>query len=424
MPTSPTPDQASLRQAVRGFVQRYAPLDVVAQWDDDAYYPAEFFQRFAEHGYMALPFSTVYGGDGAGAVEMAIIGEELGRHGLDIAAGFGLTVFMAMNIERHGSEEQKRYFLPRVFSGETRFAISMTEPDAGSDAAAIRLTATPKGSGYVLNGQKMFTTGAGIPNTVLHVTAVTDSGAPKRSNMSVILVPNDAQGVEIRRLRTVGRHILGTYEVFYDNVYVDSDQVLGELDQGWSVLHSSLELERLFSCAAMVGAAQQVQKMTTDYVTERQQFGRPIGTFQAVSHQIADMHCAVESARLLTYDAARSMDQESTDTFRKAAVAKLVASEALQNATNTGMQLMGGYGYMLEFQMQRFWREARIITVTAGTSEIQRSIIARELGLGAPSRVPQPEKSPMPSRPTPTIPPGGGMPSQEHRVDDNKEART
>jgi alkylation response protein AidB-like acyl-CoA dehydrogenase len=376
-----TEEQAELRENVRGYLDKFAPPESVRAWDRRGEYPEAFFRGLAESGYFALPFPEEYGGVGAGATAMALIGEELGRRGLDIAAGYGITVFLALNVLRHGTEEQKQQYLKRVIAGEERFAICMTEPEAGSDAAAIRTSARPDGrGGFRLNGQKVFTTGAGHPNTVLHVTARTDPSAPKYEGMSILLVPTDAPGVQTRRLETVGRHILGTYEVFFDDVAVSAEQVLGRVGDGWGVLKSGLELERLFSSAGYLGAAQTVLDMTVDYVNGRRQFGRPIGAFQAVAHPIADMHCEIEASRLLTYRAAATLDN-GEPASHQIAVAKLFVSEALQKATNTGMQLMGGYSYMTEYDMQRYWREARVATITAGTSQVQRTIIARGLGV-------------------------------------------
>jgi alkylation response protein AidB-like acyl-CoA dehydrogenase len=375
-------EQHLLRDNVRGYVDKVAPLEQVRAWDEAQFYPEEFFCGLVDQGYFALPFPEEYGGIGAGATEMTIIGEELGRRGLDIAGGYGLTVFLGLNILRHGSEVQKNAHLGRMLTGEERYAICMTEPEAGSDAAAIRTTARPdKNGGFRLCGQKLFTTGAAHPNTVLHVTARTDPNAPKHRGMSIFLVPNDAPGVEIRRLRTVGRHILGTYEIFFDDVPVSADQILGPINQGWDVLRDALELERIFSCAGYIGAAQTVRDLLVAYVNERRQFGRPIGEFQAVAHPIADMHCDIEATRCLTYSAAAAIDAREP-AFQQVAVAKLFGSEALQRATNTGMHLMGGYSYTKEYDMERFWREARVATITAGTSQVQRSIIAKGLGVG------------------------------------------
>jgi alkylation response protein AidB-like acyl-CoA dehydrogenase len=259
----------------------------------------------------------------------------------------------------------------------------MTEPEAGSDAAGIRLSAKADGEGrYILDGQKTFITGGGQPDTVMHVTAVTDPDRGRHKGMTVFLVPNDAPGVECTRLKTIGRHMLGTWEIFFDNVVVEPDQALGPIDGGWSVLESGLAAERLFGCASYVGGHKQVLDLALSYVNDRNHFGRSIGAFQGVSHPIATMYAEYEASRALLYHTA-DLVEAGTATLQDVSVAKLFCSEAFQRATNAGMQVMGGYGYMYEYSMQRYWREARIVTVVAGTSEIQRTIIGRGLGLGA-----------------------------------------
>jgi alkylation response protein AidB-like acyl-CoA dehydrogenase len=375
-----TEDQHALRLAVREVIDKEAPQERVKEWDEAAHYPEEFYGLLASLGYYGLPLPEAYGGGGQGVTGMVIVAEELARRGLEFGAGYGNTIFLAMNILRSGTEAQKQHHLPRAISGAERYSICMTEPEAGSDAASIRTSAREEDGGFVLNGQKLYITGAGLPNTILHVTARTDPEAGRHSGMTMFLVPADTPGIEVRRLRTVGRHLLGTNEVYFDNVRVERDQILGSLNQGWDVLHSNLELERALTCAGFIGALSTVFEMTKKYVNERKQFGRPIGAFQAVAHPIADMYCDLEAARLLTYKAASLLDAGKS-AFTEVTAAKLFGSEALQRATNTGMQLMGGAGFMLEYDMQRYWREARVATVTAGSSQIQRTVLARAVGV-------------------------------------------
>jgi alkylation response protein AidB-like acyl-CoA dehydrogenase len=375
-----TDDQLALRLAVREVIDKEAPQERVKEWDENGYYPKEFYDLLASLGYNGLPLPEEYGGDGQGVTGMVIVAEELARRGMELGAGYHNTVFLAMNILRGGTEAQKNYHLPRAIRGEERYSICMTEPEAGSDAAGIQMSAREEDGGFVLNGQKLYITGAGLPNTVLHVTTKTDPKAARHSGMTMFLVPADTPGIEVRRLRTVGRHLLGTNEVFFDNVRVERDQILGSLNKGWDVLHSNLELERALTCAGFIGAMSTVFEMTKDYVNNRKQFGKPLGAFQAVSHPIADMYCDLQAARLLTYKAASLLDSGQS-AFTEVTAAKLFGSEALQRATNTGMQLMGGAGFMMEYDMQRFWREARVATVTAGSSQIQRTVLARAIGV-------------------------------------------
>jgi alkylation response protein AidB-like acyl-CoA dehydrogenase len=373
-----TEDQRLLREAIRIFVEHEASADQVDAWEAASEYPAGVFAALVEQGYLALPFDETLGGGGYGAVEMAIVGEELARPGLDIAGGYGLNVFAGLNLVRHGTDEQVRRHIPRMLAGEERYALGITEPDAGSDVAGIKTRAKRVDGGYRISGQKVFTTGAGVPGTVIHVLARTGEPGRGHDGLSVLLVPNDAPGVELRRMETVGRHMLGTYETFYDDVEVPEDALIGHEGNGWEVVTSSLELERVFAAAQYAGAARTTLALTAEYVSERQQFGRPLSKFQAVSHRLADVLAQVEAARLLAYRAATLVD-DGRPAQTDAAIAKLAASHAFQEATEAGMQLFGGYGYMKEYRIERYWREARVTTVTAGASEIQRSIIARDL---------------------------------------------
>ena len=374
-----TEDQKLLREAIRTFVEAETPVEKVDEWEAEKRYPAEVFAALAEQGYLGLPFEEEVGGAGYGAVSMAILGEELARPGLDIAGGYGLTVFAGLNLVKHGTPEQIAAHAPRMFEGAERYALGITEPDAGSDVAAIKTRAVrTDDGGWSITGQKVFTTGAGIPNTIIHVLART--GEPKRGHdgLSVFLVPADAAGVEMRRLNTVGRHMLGTYETFYDDVKVPEGALLGGEGSGWEVVTSSLELERIFAAAQYAGAARAALDLTIAYVNERHQFGKPIASFQTISHRLADHYADIEGARLLAYRAANLLD-EGAPANTAAAVAKLVSAEVFRKTTETGMQFFGGYGYMKEYRIERFWREARVTTVTAGTSEIQRSIIAKDV---------------------------------------------
>lgn len=373
-----TEDHALLREAIRIFVEREVPVEKVDEWDAASAYPAEVFAALADQGYTGLPFAEEVGGGGCGAVEMAILGEELARPGLDIAGGYGLNVFAGLNLVRHGTPEQVRAHIGAMLRGEERYALGITEPGAGSDVAAIATRAKRTADGYVITGQKVFTTGAAVPGTLIHVLARTGDDASGRNGLSVFLVPNDAPGVELRRLNTVGRHILGTYETFLDGVEVPEDSRLGDEGHGWTVVTSSLELERVFAAAQYVGLAQAALALTVDYVDEREQFGRKLSSFQTIAHRLADAHVHAEAARLLAYRAANLVDDEQPANTA-AAAAKLAASVVAQEATELGMQFFGGYGYMKEYRIERFWREARVTTVTAGTSEIQRSIIARDV---------------------------------------------
>lgn len=370
-----TGEHRLIRSAVREYVTREAPLNRVGEWEATSHYPVEFFEGLRNMGYYGIPFPVSLGGDGLGAVELAIVGEELGRHGLDLGAGYSITVFAALNIVRFGRPDQIRERIAAMLAGRERYAIGITEPDAGSDAAAVRTRATHTGKGFVLSGHKVFATGAGIPGTTIHILARTGPSDGRKEGLSVFLVPNGLPGIKIQRLRTVGRHMLGTYEIYLDDVLVPESNRLGGPGKGWAVVTAGLEIERVFAAAQYAGAAMTALDIAVEYAKRRSQFGRPIGQFQAIGHRLADVKLAIESARLLAYRAASTYD-DGESAMLEASMAKLASSEALQQAAEAGMQTLGGYGYTTEYPMERIWREARSATITAGTSEIQRSIIA------------------------------------------------
>jgi len=208
----------------------------------------------------------------------------------------------------------------------------------------------------------------------------TNKDVPKHQGISMFLIDPKSPGIEIRKIRTLGRRMIHATEIFLEDVRVPKENLVGELNGGWKVLLSGLELERLFACAGYVGNAQTVVDVALQHAKERVQFGRPIGTFQAIGHMLADMQTEVDAARLLTYRAAWMIDQ-GIPCMKEVSMAKLFGSETFARLTNQGMQIMGGYGYSMEYDMQRYFRDARIVTVAAGSSQMQRTIIAREMGL-------------------------------------------
>lgn len=375
-----TEDQEILRRSVHDFVEKECPREYIRKLDEAKEYPYEIYDKMVSLGWFGLPYPEEYGGSNCGAVEFLIVTEELARYAYDMAAVWGIPVLMGLNLLRNGNEEQKNYYIPRVINGKLRFSISITEPNAGSDAAAVSTEAIPDGDGYILNGQKVFSTGANLRDNVIHIVARTDKTAKKHQGLTIFLVDYRSPGLEIRRLNTLGRHIMGTNEIYIEDVRVPAKNILGELNKGWNVLLSQLELERLFACGLYIGNGRQAVADAIQYAKEREQFGQPIGSFQAIAHMLADMYTEIEAATLLTYRAATMID-EGIPCIKEVSMAKLFGSETLARVTNKGMQILGGYGFMMEYDMQRYFRDSRVATVTAGTSQIQRTIIARQLGL-------------------------------------------
>lgn len=377
-----TDEQRMLRDSVRTLMARHAPPEVIRRLDRERTYPEEIYQAWVEAGLFALPFPAEYGGLGGDLIDMVIVAEEIAKVSADLVMAYTGNVFCGLNILRKGSEEQKSTWLPKLIEGKLKLSVSMSEPDAGSDLSAIRTSARRDGDVWVLNGQKTWASTAGARNNVINVYVRTDPAANYRQGLSLFLVDNDAPGVTLRKLDMLGRRATGTYDVFLDNVRVPADRMIGGENKGWDCVLSGLQVERATSAAGNVGAAQGVVDLALAYAKERTQFGRPIGTFQAIAHTLADMETEVEAARTLMWRAAW-MVSSGQDALKEIAMAKLFSSETYAKVANLGMQVMGGYGYNMEFDMQRHFRDSRAATIAAGTSQMQRNLIANLNGLKA-----------------------------------------
>jgi alkylation response protein AidB-like acyl-CoA dehydrogenase len=332
-------------------------------------------------GWFELPFSADQGGGGGGAVELALIAEALGCASLDVAQCFILTLMGGLLIQQWGTEKMRQDMLPAIMRAERRLSIGMSEPDAGSDVAALRTFAEDKGDFFIVNGQKMWCTGAGLPGTDIVLYVRTNRDAEKHRGLSVLLVDPLAAGVELRKIDTLARHILGTYEVYLDNVEVPKSNLLGQVDRGWDVLVSGLDVERVLISGGYVGAAQATVDEALAYAKQRRAFGRPIGEFQAITHALADMQTEVDAARLLVQRAAWMYDNGFSTGGRAGAMAKLKGSETYVSAARLGMQILAGHGFATESTMSFRYRESIVAPISGGTSQIQRNAIARTMGL-------------------------------------------
>jgi len=376
-----TDAQALLRDTAERFVADVCPPERAKEWDEAHHYPEELFRAFAELGWFELAFPASDGGGGGGAMELAILAEALGRASLDVAQCYILTLMGGMFLQRWGTEAQRRSVLPALMRGETRLSIGMSEPDAGSDLAALRTYADDKGDCFVVNGQKMWCTGAGLPGTQVLCYVRTDRDAPKHAGLSVLLIDPASPGVEVRRIPTLARHILGTYELFFDDVEVPRSNLIGPLNNGWQLMLSGLELERVLISGGYVGAAQSTVDEALAYAKQRHAFGRPIGEFQSITHALADIQTEVDAARLLVQRAAWMYDTDAGSLGRAASMAKLKGSETYVAAARLGMQVLAGHGFATESVMSFRYRESIVAPISGGTSQIQRNAIARTMGL-------------------------------------------
>lgn len=373
-------EQQLLQNTARAFVARTCPPEVAKQWDDESHFPPELFEGMAKLDWLALAFDPADGGAEGGAMEMAIIAEELGRASFDVAMCYIASLIAALSVYRFATPRQRAELVPDLVSGTTRFAVSISEPDAGSDVASIRTHAADHGDHFVVNGEKMWCTGAGLPNTLLAMYVRTDRDAAPRQGISLLIIDPTTPGVEIRRVPTLARHILGTNSVSLTDVVVPKQNLVGGLNDGWTVLLSGLELERVLLAGGYVGAAQATVDDALAYAKQRQQFGKRIGDFQALAHSLANLQTDVDAARLLGRRAAWMLDKGLPCTA-EGSMAKLFGSELYVRAAREGMQIWGGYGFSTESVMSFRYRESIVATISGGTSQIQRNAIARSLGL-------------------------------------------
>lgn len=375
-----TPEQESLRGHAQELLRAVCPPEYAERCDREARPPREAYEALGRHGWLGLNIPPEYGGSGGSAIELAILLEEAGRHFEELAMWvFRTLTYGGYAVMQQGTPEQKADLLPKVARGQLSLCFGLTEPQAGSDAAALATRATAVADGYVINGQKAFTSGMDISDYCLLVTR-TSTGEKKQHGITNFLVDTKLPGIEVRRIETLGQRAIGTTQVFYTDVRVPASAVLGRVDHGWEAVDAYLWYERLCLSAARTGAAAAAFDYALAYAKSREQFGRPIGKFQAVSHKLADMKVMLDLSRMLVYRFAWLLAQGKA-TRHDAAVLKLYTGESYKAISDMGLQILGGYGYCMEYPMQRFFRDSRLAVIGAGTSEIQRNIIARGLGL-------------------------------------------
>ncbi len=373
-----TPEQEMWRATVERFIDEEIGRDYIRKCDRDRAYPYEAYEKVAKQGWLGILFSEENGGLGGDIVDYALMCEGLAKYGFDFSTGLMVATFTAMNVEKFGTPEQKERYIRPFLDGDIRFSISISEPGSGSDAASAKTRARRDGDGWVVKGQKLWCSGAAADNAILAMLTRTDPDAPKHKGLSVFLIPNDTPGLDIRKLPTMARRATGTTEIFVDDVKLPADALLGTENEGWKIITDHLELERVAVAAAYVGNAQTAVDDALRYAHDRIQFDRPIFDFQVIRHMLADMQTQVDAARLLVYRAA-NMAAAKMPCTREVSMAKLYASETLQTVTRNGMQILGGHSMLPEADMERYFREGMQSTIGGGTSQIQRTLIAKTM---------------------------------------------
>ena len=376
-------EQEELRRTLRDFFEHHTPTHVVARYDREEAFPEDIWERMAELGLCGVAIDEEYGGNPLDEISICLIAEEMSRASAALIYAYIPTAtFGARGIARWGTEEQRRRILPEVAAGRMRLAQGLSEPDVGSDLTHLSTRATRDGDDFVVRGQKIFCTGADRAGYILTFVR-TDPERRDHSGLSVLLVPGNAPGVTVRPLPKLAGQATHTCEVFLDDVRVPCSELVGPLGGGARIIFSLLDAERIYVGAQGCGLAQGALDLALAHARKRVQFGVPIVEHQAVGHMLADMALDVEQARLIVWRAAWKLDRGLAASM-DASLAKIAGSECGTRCALRGMQVLGGYSYMIEYGMERYLRECKLWEIAGGTNQIQRNIIARHLAQGGP----------------------------------------
>jgi acyl-CoA dehydrogenase len=379
-------EENEFRAIVREWVEDKCPKDHALELErhedhDGTHFPHRLWQDMADAGFFGIGIAEELGGQGGGAVVQAIFMEEIARSLAGISWIWGINQFNAKSIQRFASDALKAELMPKLVAGECKTAIAVTEPGAGTDLLGGMITnATPDGDGFRISGAKVWSTMAHISDYLL-LLATTDRDAEKASRgKTLFLVDAKAEGVTTRAIPKLGMRCVGSCEVWLENVYVPSTHVIGEVNRGWNHILTTLNNERILVAALSTGVLRGVIEEAVKYAGEREAFGRPIGQFQVIQHWIADMQMRLMQAELMTYKAAWLYDTDQPCHIESSA-AKTIASEYATEAADRGIQILGGYGYSAEYNMQRYWRDARLYQIGPITNQMVRNLVAEDLGL-------------------------------------------
>jgi isovaleryl-CoA dehydrogenase len=349
--------------------------DEIERSDD---FPRWLWQRLAAQGYTGIAIPEEYGGSGGDFLMAALVSRGIGRANGAIAMSFGAHLNLCThNIMRNGTDEQKAAYLPKLVSTEMIGGLALSEPNAGSDAMGIQMTAKPVDGGYLLNGMKMFITNGPIAD-LLVVYAKTKPEAGSRG-ITAFIVETKTPGFQVsRKLQKLGMHGSPTGELVFEDVFVPETNVLGKVNEGFKVVMSGLDLERAFFAVSAIGGLEAALEISIKYAKEREQFGQPIANFQLIQAKIADMYTDLEAARLMAHRC-MWLAQQGKRVSKEAAAALLFSARASMRAANEALQIHGGWGYLTDFEVERMWRNAKLGEIGAGTNEIRQLLIAREL---------------------------------------------
>lgn len=375
-----TAEQRQILDTVEAFLQRTLPPGEIRRRDAGHVPPYDLLPEMGRAGFFSLAVPEAEGGLGADWLTVALVQERLGRHAYMVASIFNRVVgFGLMSLLTYGSAGQRRAALPALIAGEAFCALALTEPQAGSDAAAIRTRAVRAGGGWRISGRKAWISDAGAARWLI-VPARTGAEQEGSRGISLFLVPTNSPGIAMTLLPKVGNNCMPSFDIGLDEVFVPDDALLGAEGRGFAQLMSTLHYSRASMAATVTGAAEAALGLALDHARSRVQFGRPIGSFQAVAHRLVDLRTRVDLSRLMVVHLAQLIGA-GAPCRREAAQAKILATETLRDVTDAGMQVMASAGYAEGSDMQRLWRDSRLYTFGEGANEVLRDGIARDLGM-------------------------------------------
>ncbi len=380
---SPTREQEQILDAVDRMMTKHCPPERVRALDEAGECPLDLLGRFGEMGLLAIPFPARYGGMDGDWTSVVLVQERLGFHAAVAASLYSITVdFGGMSLLHCGTEAQRERLLPPLIRGEMQFALALSEPGAGTDAANLATRAERVDGGWRVNGRKTWISAADTA-AYLITPCRTEPGSRGSAGISVLLIPPGTPGVNMTRLHKLGNNSLTSWDVGFDDVIVPADSLLGEEGRGFAAILATLAYSRSGQAANAVGQAQAVLDLAVAHARERVQFGAPLTQFQVLRHKLVDMQMRVDQARLMLYRLA-CMISDGQRCRRESAQAKILASETLRTVASQGMEIMASAGYAGESAMNRHWRDSGLYVFGEGANDMLRDQIAREMGLGAP----------------------------------------
>ncbi len=372
-----------LTETIRKFMDKECPRELVRDLDKKDEFPEQIFSKLTKLGVTGLTIPTEFGGTGRDIYGAVIVLEEISKRYAALGWVFVMSVFYGgENITKFGTIDQQKAYLPKLAEGNILFSYALTEPNAGSDVAAVQTSANKKGSDYIIHGTKTFITGANHSDYMLTLVR-TDKTVSKNKGLSLFIVDSKSEGISIYPIEKLGYKGSSACEVVFEDVIVPETNILGGvefLNRGWPVLLSTLDVEHIEVAACGLGIAEGAFDDALVYTKQREQFGKTIGKFQAISHMLAEMYTEIEASRLIIQRTSWLIQNNKTCSI-ESAMAKYYATETAKKVSLQSMQILGGYGYTMEYDIQRYVRDSLVLPIGGGTTQIMKNIIAGRLGL-------------------------------------------